>query len=307
MTAPRGGAAVAAVLDVGSNSTLLLVVAVDDTGRARASDAALATTRLGGGLRSGGLLDAAARARARDAAVALCGRARAAGASECWAFATGAAREAADGAAFAADVAAATGCPVEVLSGEDEARLAWAAAAHALGDGGPMLVADVGGATTEVSYGRGGRVEALASLSLGALRLTECDTAPDEALAAFGTAEPVLRARRAGAPLIASGGTATALAALDLQLRTYDPARVHGHVLRVDGLAALAGRARDGDGVLDEGRARILPAGAAVLAAVARAAGVETLAVSDHGVRHAYLRRQLARAGVEADLRWLWS
>jgi exopolyphosphatase/pppGpp-phosphohydrolase len=75
-------------------------------------------------------------------------------------------------------------------------------------------------------------------------------------------------------------------------------------VTRLAGLARDAGRCVE---VLDEGRARILPAGADVLAAVARAAGVETLCVSDHGVRHAYLRRQLAREGIDADLRALWS
>src|SRR4029453_7688379 len=115
-----------------------------------------------------------------------------------------------------------------------------------------------------------------------------------------------LPARASGAAVLCSGGTATALAALDLGLATYDPARVHGHTLAVARLVELGRGARALPGVLDEGRAQILPAGALILTGVARAAGAAALRVSEHGVRHAYLRRRLALEGVEADLRALW-
>ena len=111
----------------------------------------------------------------------------------------------------------------------------------------------------------------------------------------------------AGATLAASGGSATALATLDLGLPRWDPARVHGHVLRADRLASLAAWlvATPSDAVLaraalDPGRARILAAGALVLDAIVRAAGAPALRVSDHGIRHAYLRARLAADGVEA-------
>src|SRR5581483_7789939 len=100
--------------------------------------------------------------------------------------------------------------------------------------------------------------------------------------AALGGAAPVARAQAAGARVVASGGTATALAALDLSLGRYDGRRVHGHVLDRTGLGAL-----------DPVRAAILPAGALVLAEVVRAAGAAAVTVSDHGVRHAYLRERL--------------
>jgi len=110
-------AAVAAVIDIGSNSVLLLTVAVE-RGRARVLDQALAVTRLGTGLRPGGRLDADALARTRDAVVAFAARARARGAPRVWAFATAALREAADGSATAGAIAATAGVPVEVLSGD---------------------------------------------------------------------------------------------------------------------------------------------------------------------------------------------
>ena len=59
-------------------------------------------------------------------------------------------------AAFAAELARAAACPVEVLSGDEEAALAYAAVVHALGGGDAALLAvDVGGATTELTLGRG--------------------------------------------------------------------------------------------------------------------------------------------------------
>jgi exopolyphosphatase/guanosine-5'-triphosphate,3'-diphosphate pyrophosphatase len=303
-------ALVASVIDVGSNSALLLTVAIDAGGRARQRDAALATTRLCAGLGIGGALDPAARARTRDVVVALAARARSHGAARLWAFATGAARRACDGQDFARELAQAAVCPVDVLAGDEEAALAYAGVRHACGEQHRALLAvDIGGATTELTLGAGARADAAVSLPLGALALTESrgDAAAEVARVLRGVGV-LARARAAAAVLVASGGTATALAALDLGLRSYAPERVHGHTLAVDRLAGLA-RHAGGDlpGVLDEGRARILPAGALVLAHVAREAGAVTLRVSEHGVRHGYLRQRLAMEGVDADLRALWS
>ena len=314
---PAGVGRRAAVIDVGSNSVLLLAVAVEPDGRARTIDAALETTRLGTRLRDGGALDPAARARTVAAIAALAARARAAGADRVWAFATAAVRRAADGVAFAREVERAAGVPVEVLSGTREAALAYDAVAHALpGPEGPLLVVDVGGGTTELTLGRGDTVEETASLPLGALSLAET-AGGDLAARVDGllAGSPLLaRAARTGARLAASGGTATALAALDLGLERYEPRRVHGHVLgrgtlealvaRVAGLpeAALASLAG-----LDPGRAAILPAGAVVLDRVVAATRAAEVTVSDHGVRHGYLRERLAEAGVGAHLGALWS
>jgi exopolyphosphatase/guanosine-5'-triphosphate,3'-diphosphate pyrophosphatase len=100
------------------------------------------------------------------------------------------------------------------------------------------------------------------------------------------------QARARGARLVASGGTPTSLAALDLGLLAYDPERVHGHVLATERLVrlALAGQSP----ALDAGRRRILPAGAVVLEAVARAAGAREAVVSDRGIRHARVMALLA-------------
>jgi len=289
------------VIDIGSNSVLCLVAAPDDGGRLRVLADLLETTRLASGLRDGDPLDPAARGRTLRAVAAFAEKARARGVRDVIGLGTAAMRAAADGASFAREIEAATGVPVAILSGTDEARLAYRAVAP--GAAGPLLAVDVGGRSTELVLGHGPRIDEARSLPLGALTLTEelvGDRAADagtlaaarERVARVLAPEVVpARARARGARLVASGGTATALAALDLGLTAYDPERVHGHVLDTARLVALA---LEGRGVLDPGRRRILPAGAAVLESVARAAGAARVEVSDHGIRHARLRELLA-------------
>jgi len=308
-----GGARIAAAIDVGSNSVLLLTVAVAPDGRARAIDEAVATTRLGTGLRAGGALDPDAARRTAACVVDFAARARARGASAVWAFATGAVRRARDGAAFARAVADAAAIPVEILTGAREAALAHGAAAHGLGLGdAPMLAIDIGGATTELTLGRGAAIEASASLALGALLLTEVLGSDPDGMRArvvegLASTDVPARAHTAGAPAVASGGTATSLAALALGLARYEPRRVHGVVLGVERLAELAASGvRGAGGALDPDRAALLPAGACILTSVLAAMPTDHVRVSDHGVRHAYLREQLGGAGVVASMEALW-
>src|SRR5262249_50030048 len=159
-------------------------------------------------------------------------------------------------------------------SGDGEARLAYDGARLGLGLGGPLLVVDVGGRTTELALGMGADLALTASLPLGALALTEAHGSDPARLGAPTAAVPAqsdapARARAVGASLVASGGTATALAALDLGLREYAPARVHGHPMSRAGLAALAAglatmpaSVRNALPGVDPGRGVILPAGA---------------------------------------------
>jgi exopolyphosphatase/pppGpp-phosphohydrolase len=101
-----------------------------------------------------------------------------------------------------------------------------------------------------------------------------------------------------------SGGTASALATIDLGLRGYAPARTHRHRLAADRLAALATR---GDAAgLDPGRVRLLPAGADVVAHVARALATNGVVVSELAVRHAYLVERLAAEGIVVDVGTPW-
>jgi exopolyphosphatase/guanosine-5'-triphosphate,3'-diphosphate pyrophosphatase len=296
------------VIDIGSNSVLCLVAARAADGRLMVLADLLETTRLASGLRDGGTLDPEARARTRRAVASFAERARELGASRIVALGTAAMRVAGDGPAFAREVEEASGVRVAILSGAEEARLAYEAVAPG-GEEGPLLAVDVGGRSTELVLGEGARIEDTRSLPLGALSLTEevlrdRPAAPDAVAAVRAHVARVLagddlpaRARVRGARLVASGGTATALAALDLGLTAYDRERVHGYLVeteRLVGLAVAAGAA--GLGPLDPGRRRILPAGAVVLESVARGAGASRVVVSDRGIRHAHAMALLSGA-----------
>jgi exopolyphosphatase/guanosine-5'-triphosphate,3'-diphosphate pyrophosphatase len=90
------------------------------------------------------------------------------------AVATSAVREARNGAAFVRRLRRETGIQVRVISGEEEARLIFNAARHALGlDGGPYLLVDVGGGSVELALAQDGKPLWLRSLPLGVARLTE--------------------------------------------------------------------------------------------------------------------------------------
>lgn len=315
----------AAAIDVGSNSALLLAVDVDGSGVARPLVEALATTRLGTRLRRGGPLASDAVRRTRDAVVELAARARSVGADAVWGFATGAVRDAADGDTFARALAADAAIELEILSGEAEARFAYEAVAAAFPADGALLAVDIGGRTTELTLGRGELLVGSESVALGALALAETafaadppsreelETAADVVARELAASTVLSAARSAAARLTASGGTATALAAIDVSLTAYDPRRVHGHRITMERLGrlvrellAMSSAARRALPGMDPGRAAILPAGALVLEYVGRASGAAGIVVSDHGVRHAYLRRRLARCGVAVE-RWSWT
>jgi exopolyphosphatase / guanosine-5'-triphosphate,3'-diphosphate pyrophosphatase len=194
-----------------------------------------------------------------------------------------------------------------VLSGEDEARLAYAAASLAAAPAVDRLVVDVGGGTTELTRGRGPAILECVSLPLGALALTErhgVDVAARAATIADTLATTALPSRATDATIVVSGGTASALALIDLDLPAYEPWRTHRHRLAVARLPALASRGHDAG--IDPGRARLLPAGAAVVAGVAHAVGRADVVVSELAVRHAYLQERLAAEGVAVDFGAPW-
>jgi len=163
----------AAIL-VGSNTIRSLVVEADSRDAYRTLDAERVTTRLGEGLESRGEIAPEAMLRTIEALRRLVGITQAFQPAETRAIATSAVRDARNGPQFVERVRNEIGIELEVVSGEDEARLAWrsAAAEFDLGEG-PCAVVDIGGASTEVVLADGGRPVAAHSLALGALRLAE--------------------------------------------------------------------------------------------------------------------------------------
>jgi len=227
--------------------------------------------------------------------------------------ATSAVREAANGRAFVTAVEGATGRRVEVVSGEEEARLMLRGVRCGLrGLAGSIVTFDIGGGSTEYILAENERVRTAVSLRLGVVPLAErfpfvdgVDWSRYAALAAEvrGRLErelpTAIRGAR-GAQLVGTAGTVTTLAALDLGLVEYDPRRVQGHRLTratVERLLARLGSlplaARAALPCLEPGRADLIIPGIAIVTATLDTLGLETLVVSDWGLREGMVAEAL--------------
>ena len=182
-----------------------------------------------------------------------------------------------------------------MLSGEQEAGCAFAGARLGVGTDEPIMVVDIGGASTELVSGGPGGPEAAVSLQLGAVRQTDEHLASDPPTAreiaalragAIALVAPALAAIGGPRRAVGVAGTITTLAAIELGV--YDPERVHGHALgrgTVDRLARdLAAmtveRRREVPG-LDPARAGVIVAGAIIASVVLAAAGRDEITVSE--------------------------
>jgi Ppx/GppA phosphatase len=156
-----------AAVDLGSNSFHMLV-AREDGGALRVLDRLREPVRLGGGLQADGTLDETVRARALDCLARFGQRLRGLTPQRVRAVGTNTLRQLEDGGAFVAAAEAALGHEIEVISGVEEARLVYGGVMQGLGPMPPRrLVVDIGGGSTELIIGRGGKPQLMESVSLG--------------------------------------------------------------------------------------------------------------------------------------------
>jgi len=290
-----------AVIDIGSNSTRLLVA---DVGAERVDEVARESrvTRLARGVDLSGQLAAEAIESACAAIadyVATCQRLSV---ERIEAIATSAVRDAANGDAFVAELRERFALTTRVLDGEEEARLTYMGATFRRPPTEPTLVVDIGGGSTELIVGAGGEISFHASLQAGVVRHTERHLTSDppgtgelEALAADarGLIEGALDSSPgAGARFgIAVAGTPTSLASIDLGLEPYDSKQVHGRTLDLETIqrllsllasAPLAKRAQIPG--MHPDRAPSIVAGVVILVEAMRAFGLEAVEVSEHDI-----------------------
>jgi exopolyphosphatase/guanosine-5'-triphosphate,3'-diphosphate pyrophosphatase len=277
-----------AVLDIGSNSVKLLAARIL-RGRLVPVLERSAVTRLGEGLDRSGRISPEAEQRTAKAIRGFVKAARDAGAVDVVAVGTLALRRARNGRATAKRLERASGLPIRILSGEEEAAYAFRAAAGR----GRTTSLDIGGGSAQVTAGRGGRVERSWSFPLGAVVLTERFHRSDpvrlsEILALTRhldrTLKPLdgLRCRE----LVGIGGTVGVLAGL------LGPARSipYRRLLRLFGrLATMKTERRERLGI-PKGRADIVLAGAQVLLSVMKRLGATRLRQASGGLRHGVLK-----------------
>ena len=301
-----------AVVDIGTNSTRLLVADVEDGRIAEEVTRESRVTRLGQGVDATGSL--ADEAMDRVFAV-LQDYARAIADLEVektTAVLTSAVRDATNGAAFTEEVRTRFGLEGRTIPGSEEAALTFLGATSerdASTDEGEVVVIDIGGGSTEVVVGRGKDVSFFVSTQIGVVRQTERHLqtdppAPDELTELASEVREIIEAevpqdvRARAQAAIAVAGTATSCAAIDLALDPYDPDKVHGHTMplaRLDELLARLAQMpnderRDVVG-LHPDRAPTIVAGIAILIQVLRAFDLDSLEVSEHDIlRGAALR-----------------
>jgi exopolyphosphatase/guanosine-5'-triphosphate,3'-diphosphate pyrophosphatase len=285
-----------AALDCGTNSTRLLVA--DATGRPL--ERLMTITRLGQGVDATGRLAPDAIARTADVLRGYrrvmdrhgVGRARLA--------ATSAARDAGNRDEFFVAARAASGVEPELLSGEEEGRLAFAGATRGLDPvDGPFLVVDIGGGSTEVVFGTTEPVGAR-SMEIGCVRLTEKYLASDPP-AAEELSDALVEVRdqledtarelpesREARTMVGLAGTITTVAAVEIGLATYDRDRIHHFILTrtaAEDVFRTLATERRADRIhnpgLEEARADVIVGGCAVLVGLMRFFDFESCLVSE--------------------------
>jgi len=305
-----------AALDIGSNTLLLLIAEVGGGGKLRAVRDECRFGRLGQGVDRSGRL--AGEAVERSLAIAREYRQLIdqAGVARVVAVGTQALREAKNASEFVVPAEAILGARIEVVEGEREAALVYRSVVAAFPEmaRGELVVADVGGGSTEVIAGRAGAVRSLVSLPIGSVRLTERHLHGDPATAEetqalladidrqLGRLDPALAG--CGAALVGTAGTATTLASVEQKLRVYDADRVQGFRLSRAGVERQLARyleltvaeKRHLPGLEPE-RADVIAAGAAIYARLAGYLAAPELVTSDRGVRWGALLEIVEGAG----------
>ena len=292
-----------AVIDVGTNSVKFHVGERTDAGWRAVVDRA-EITRLGEGLQEGGRLNPEPMARTVQAISDMADEACRQRVAAIAAVGTAGLRIASNGADFVDEVRTRCGVDIDIISGEDEARLAYRAATEGLGARGSRVVFDTGGGSSQFTFGDGDEVLERFSVTVGAVRFTERygldGVVPEdvllEALQAIAADLSRLDDRPSPDVVVGLGGAVTNLAAVKHGLTRYDPDVVQGTVLdraEIDRQIELY-RARDAeqrraiDGLQPQ-RAEVILAGACVVRTILAKLAMDSLTVSDRGLRHGVL------------------
>lgn len=290
----------AAIIDIGSNSIKLLVGEGDGTVRTIAEKSEVA--RLGEGLWKSGVLSAAAMERSAEVVARFARQARENGAEKIVGVGTMALRSAGNSGDFVKMVRELCGVEVQIIPGEEEARLSYLAVLSGLSiPDGDMVIFDTGGGSTEFIFGKGTELTKRFSVNLGAIRITERFFHDDpvkvgsvaEALQEIGAEFAVAGVEGKPLRLVGLGGTVTTMGAVKHKMVKYQPEVIQGSTLTRDDIAqqikAYSQRTiqqrRELPGMQPK-RADVILAGACILQVIIDRFGVDALTISDRGLRH---------------------
>lgn len=287
-----------AIIDTGTNSTRLLIAEMKTEGLeelVRLTE----VTRLGEGVDGGSRLHSEAKQRVRKCVDRYAEQIKAKQVERTIVLATSSVRDASDGENYLRSLATGHEFEWKLLTGEEEASLSFSGAVTGVSKNTQVTLFDVGGGSTEVVSGRDDVVEFAHSLDLGCVRVTERYIKSDppaqrELDEARGFIEDLIsneidltcvkKADRA----IAVAGTATALAAIDLQLERYERNRVQGHKMSLErvgeilgGFSGMTEAQKLKIKTMEQGRADVIVAGTMILECLMRYMGAKVVEVSE--------------------------
>ena len=298
-------------IDIGTNTIRLLVTKTSDTSHQELYSGRT-ITRLGQGLDRTGVLAPEAQERTLKALEEFAAIITNHSVDRTAAVGTSALRNAANAAEFIAGAKQRAGISITVINGEEEARLTLAGVRRALSRGNnagadPLasaLVIDIGGGSTELIVTRQGNIAYLESLPLGAVYLTErfvhydppSKDELDNLRKAVARELDALHAKHIRPASLATcagtAGTITTLAAMDQELKEYDPDRINGYALSrasLDSMVAMLSVTtldeRRTIAGLEHGREDIILAGAIIAQEIMDRCSTRTMLVSDWGLR----------------------
>lgn len=234
-----------AIIDIGTNSVRLLMAEKDEKGEWKTLRKELRSTRLGEGMTDKATIGQGAKERTLSAVEEFTAMAKLEGTEDIFAYGTSIMRDASNGEEFADEVTAASGVPVRILSGKEEAYYSYIGAA---GTSGVITsVVDIGGGSTEICVGFGTDVGARHSFRLGCVRCSkQFDTTT-----ARGRAElkkhcftlfretDLMESMRNVKRWIGVGGTVTSLASMLQELEVYDSLKVQDYVIHPEDVSKI--------------------------------------------------------------------
>lgn len=292
-----------AAVDMGSNSTRLLIADLDDDGRLTEIARRSTVTRLGHAVDATGRLDPAAIERFTDELAVIRGLLDEHRVERAVGVMTSAVRDAADGRELMTRVRDRYAIEALLIPGQQEAALTYLGATSGRGESPhPVAVIDVGGGSTEFVIGHDSTFDFSVSVQAGVVRHSERHIhhdppTTDEIRAMADEAERIFReavpddARRDVGSVIAVAGTATSCASMLLRLDEYDMERVHGFRLQLAEIEALLSRLALMDDAerqavrgLQPDRSPTIVAGCVLLAEALRTFGVKECEVSEHDI-----------------------
>ena len=277
-----------AVIDVGSNSVRLLLSCNGVT-----VFKGVKVTKLAEGVLSTSKLNNTAIDRTVDAIKNFCEYAKTQDAHQIYIFATAGVRQAKNGKIFTDKVKEVTGINVDVISGENEAKIGALGALN--GEDGGLV--DIGGASTEITVIKAGKSLYSKSVNIGAVRLSEdfngdfsdLERKLDNIISEFSFVPKT--------KFTAIGGTATSIVSILLKLSPYDPSMVDGYCLKKSDVYAvlkmlfsMTNEERKRLVGLQPERSEIIPFGTLILYKIMQYLGINYITVSEKDNLEGYLK-----------------